>query len=77
MDPQSRLAAVLAGRDGVHPAETLMLRARLDAEQGRVDEAVYGIRAAAAALNELPSARDQKLREQLEAIRRRVEAGRD
>ena len=29
--PQSRVAAVLAGRDEVHPAETLMLRARLDA----------------------------------------------
>jgi len=73
VDPQSRIAAVLAGRDEVHPAETLMLRARLDAEQGRTDEARYGIRAALAALEEVPSERSKELREQLEAVRERIE----
>ena len=52
VDPQSRVAAVLAGRDEVHPAETLMLRARLDLQQGRHAEARYGLRAARAALEE-------------------------
>ncbi len=35
IDPLSRVAAVLAGRDEVHPAETLLERARLDPSQGR------------------------------------------
>lgn len=68
VDPQSRVAAVLAGRDEVHPAETLMLRARLDAEQGRDTEARYGLRAARAALEEHPSEREGKLRKQLDAL---------
>jgi hypothetical protein len=68
MEPQSRIAAVLAERDRVHPAETLLLRARLDAEQGRETEARYGVRAAAAALDELPSEADAKLREWIEAL---------
>jgi len=54
VEPQSRVAAVLAGRDEVHPAETLMLRARLDAQQGRREEARFGLRAARAALEENP-----------------------
>jgi hypothetical protein len=74
VEPQSRLAAVLAGRDRVHPAETLMLRARLDAEQGRSEEALYGIEAASAALEGIPSDRDRELREQLERIRQRLDA---
>lgn len=65
VDPQSRVAAVLAGRDQVHPAETLLMRARLDAEQGREAEARHGLRAAAAALAEHPSAREDKLRERI------------
>jgi hypothetical protein len=75
VDPQSRLAAVLAGRDRVHPAETLMLRARLDAEQGRREEAIYGIRAAQAALEEVPSERSSELRKRLEAAREKIEGG--
>ena len=71
--PQSRLAAVLAGRDSVHPAETLALRARLDAEQGRTEEARYGLRAAAAALDELPSERAPEIKKQLDAVRERLE----
>jgi hypothetical protein len=73
VDPQSRIAAVLAGRDEVHPAETLMLRARLDAEQGREGEAVYGLRAARAALEEEPADRQKELMKQLEAIEKRLE----
>jgi hypothetical protein len=64
VEPQSRVAAVLAGRDEVHPAETLMLRARLDAQHGRDAEARYGLQAARAALEEEPGPRrDQLLRE--------------
>jgi hypothetical protein len=73
VEPQSRLAAVLAGRDEVHPAETLMLRARLDAEQGRIEEARYGLRAARAALEEVPSERTPALSKQLDAVREKIE----
>jgi len=72
VDPQSRVAAVLAGRDEVHPAETLMLRARLDAQQGRNAEALYGLRAARAALQEQPGARSKALREELAAIEEKL-----
>jgi hypothetical protein len=74
VEPQSRVAAVLAGRDEVHPAETLTVRARLDAEQGRHAEALYGVRAALAALDERPSERDAELRKQLDAVREKIEA---
>jgi hypothetical protein len=69
------VAAVLAGRDEVHPAETLFLRARLDAEQGREAEARYGLRAAKAALAERPSD-DKQLRKQLEAVEKKLAADR-
>jgi hypothetical protein len=72
VEPQSRVAAVLAGRDEVHPAETLTLRARLDAEQGRHAEARYGIRAALAALEEQPSERGKQIRKRLESIREKI-----
>jgi hypothetical protein len=72
VDPQSRVAAVLAGKDEVHPAETLMLRARLDAEQGRMGEARYGLRAARAALEEEPAERQKELLKQLEAAEERL-----
>ena len=66
------VAAVLAGRDEVHPAETLMLRARLDALQGRRAEAVYGLRAARAALEEHPSDRRKTLMEELASIEEKL-----
>ena len=47
IDPQSRVASVLAGRDEVHPAETMLERARLDIEQGREHEARLGARGGA------------------------------
>jgi hypothetical protein len=72
VEPQSRVAAVLAGRDDVHPAETLTLRARLDAEQGRHAEALYGVRAALAALEDRPSDREPELRKQLDAVREKI-----
>jgi hypothetical protein len=59
---------VLAGRDEVHPAETLMLRARLDAQQGRRAEALYGLRAARAALQEQPGSRQKHLLKELAAV---------
>jgi hypothetical protein len=65
VEPQSRVAAVLAGRDEVHPAETLLLRALLDVEQGREAEARHCLRAAAAALEERPGPRADELRERI------------
>jgi hypothetical protein len=72
VDPQSRVAAVLAGRDEVHPAETLMLRARLDVQQGRRAEALYGLRAARAALQEEPGSRQKELMKELAAIEEKL-----
>ena len=72
VDPQSRVAAVLAGRDEVHPAETLIQRARLDVQQGRDAEARYGLQAARAALREEPGPRRDKLLEELAAIEERL-----
>jgi hypothetical protein len=73
VEPQSRVAAVLAGRDEVHPAETLMQRARLDAQQGRDAEARYGLEAARAALQE-PGPRRDKLMQELAAIEEKLGA---
>jgi hypothetical protein len=75
VDSQTRVAAVLAGRDEVHPAETLMLRARLDAQHGREAEARYGLRAARAALDSEPSPRRDQLAKQLAAIEERLGLG--
>jgi hypothetical protein len=72
VDPQSRVAAVLAGRDEVHPGETLMLRARLDVQQGRRAEARYGLRAARAALQEEPGSRQKELMKELAAIEEKL-----
>jgi hypothetical protein len=77
VDPQTRVAAVLAGRDEVHPAETLLQRARLDEQQGRASEARYGLRAARAALDEHPPTNDADLRKQCQALEERLTAGGD
>lgn len=61
IDPQTKVAAVLAGRERVHPAETLLQRARLDIEQGRLGEASYGLRAARAALEGDPDDHPAKI----------------
>ena len=65
IDPLSRVAAVLAGREEVHPAETLLERARLDISQGRMREAELGLQAARAALAERPG-------DHAKAIERRI-----
>ena len=49
-----------------------MLRARLDAQQGRDGEARYGLRAARAALEELPSSRQKELSKELAAIEEKL-----
>jgi hypothetical protein len=66
---------VLAGRDEVHPAETLMLRARLDAQHGREAEARYGLRAARAALEGEPGPRRDQLAKELAAVEERLGLG--
>ncbi len=65
VDPQERVAAVLSGRESVHPAETLLERARLDIQQGRLEEARFGLRAAREALAALPDDQPAKLGERI------------
>jgi hypothetical protein len=48
--PQERVAAVLAGRERVDACETLLLRARLDLDQGRPREAAFQLRSGLDAL---------------------------
>lgn len=71
--PQTRVAAVLGGREQVHPAETLLERARLDLEQGRDAEADYGLRAATNALDDDPGPREGELRKRIGEAQRRLE----
>jgi hypothetical protein len=70
VDPQERVAAVLAGRERVHPAETLLQRARLDLAQGRLEEARYGQRAAAEAARD---GADDDLRDRVEKFATEIE----
>ena len=72
VDPQAGVAAVLAGRENVHPAETLLQRARLDLAQGRIAEARYGHRAAATAAAEVEGA-DEELHERLDRLGTEIE----
>lgn len=73
VEPLSRVAAVLAGRDEVHPAETLLERARLDIDQGRPTEARLGLAAARTALEKLPAGgREAKLRDRLDRAERKL-----
>jgi hypothetical protein len=64
LQPQERVAAVLGGRETVSASETVLLRARLDLDQGRAREAALELRAGLAALlAELaaqPGAREQQ-----------------
>ena len=73
IDPQASVAAVLGGRERVHPAETLLQRARLDIQQGRRAEAVYGLQAAAAALADDPEGAPADLRERIADAEKRLE----
>jgi hypothetical protein len=76
VDPQAGVAAVLAGREPVHPAETLLQRARLDLAQGRLPEARYGQRAAAAAAREIDGA-DEDLRRRTEKLAEEIEGAQE
>jgi len=73
VDPQTRVAAVLAGRERVHPAETLLERARLDIQQGRVEEAGFGLDAARAALKASPGDDAAKIEERIAEAERRLD----
>jgi hypothetical protein len=50
LQPQERVAAVLGGHQRVEASETLLLRARLDLDQGRDREAALQLRAGLSAL---------------------------
>lgn len=69
--PQARLAALLAGREQILLCEELVLRARLDLEQGRSREAALQVLVALdAALAELPAdPQADLLSERLEELR--------
>lgn len=75
IDPQARVAAVLAGREQVHPAETLLERARLDIEQERFAEARLGLRAAREALGEEPAEAGPAIEKRIAAAEQRLERG--
>jgi hypothetical protein len=66
--PHEQLAAILGGRRSTYPSEDLLLRARLDLDQGRTREAALQAQAAQAAL-------EAELRgEQADALRKHSEA---
>jgi hypothetical protein len=75
IDPQTKVAAVLSGRERVHPAETLLERARLDIEQGRLAEARYGLEAARSALSDSPDEEGSKVEERIALAERRLRSG--
>jgi hypothetical protein len=64
---------VLGGRDSVHPAETMIQRARLDIQQGRLPEAELGLQGAQRALEGIEGPRNADLREQLNEARRKLD----
>jgi hypothetical protein len=76
--PQERLAAVLAGRSTMLLGEELVLRARMDLDQGRLAHAATQLQAAyAAAIGELAAERRQDLAirlAELEKLQPQVEA---
>jgi hypothetical protein len=75
IDPQTKVAAVLSGRERVHPAETLLERARLDIEQGRGIEARLGLRAARTALSEDPDGDPDALAARIEEAEGKLDGG--
>jgi hypothetical protein len=65
--PEEQVAAILGGRRAVHPSEELLLRARLDLDQGRPREAGIQACAARAALAaELGGGGDEQARSTVE-----------
>ncbi len=68
--PQERLAAVLGGREQIDACETLLLRARLDLDQGRGREATLQLRVGLdALLAELPGRAGPDQEDDLAALR--------
>jgi hypothetical protein len=66
LQPTERVAAVLGGREQVYACETLLLRARLDLDQGRIREAALQLRVGLEAL--LRELRDDNRRGQREDL---------
>ena len=73
IDPQQHVAAVLGGREDVAAAETLLLRAQLDLEQGRTAEAAYGLAAAQDALGDADAGAREDLSRRIAKLRSRLE----
>lgn len=80
LQPQERVAAVLSEHETVPPAETLLLRARLDLDQGRLREAALQLHLGLGALLAEPAAdrpgdrdRTEELRGRREQVRRAAE----
>jgi len=69
--PQEHVAAVLGGRARVDPCETLLLRARLDLDQGRTREAALQLRAGLDALLAEPRQSGASQAEDLAALEQR------
>jgi hypothetical protein len=73
LQPTERVAAVLGGREQVAPSESLLLRARLDLDQGREREAALQVRAGLEALlAEAAAGESPGRREDEDALRERV-----
>jgi hypothetical protein len=69
LQPQERVAAVLGDRESMSVSETLLLRARLDLDQGRAREAALQLRAGLTALlAELRRGGVPRRREELAAL---------
>jgi hypothetical protein len=69
LQPQERVAAVLGGRDDVLACENLLLRGRLDLDQGRAREAALQLRVGLEALlRELSADAGAGVREDLDAL---------
>jgi hypothetical protein len=74
LQPQEGVAAVLGGREAVPAGETLVLRARLDLDQGRAREAALQLRVGLEALlRELGTGADARQAGDLESLERRRE----
>jgi hypothetical protein len=72
LQPQERVVAVLGGRDEVLACENLILRARLDMDQGRIREAALQLRVGLEALlRELAEEKNAGVREDVAVLQDR------
>jgi hypothetical protein len=72
--PQEQLASILSGRRPAYPSEDLVLRARLDIDQGRLAQAALQLRAALTALQAELGSQGAADRHSLQERERRVQA---